>query len=407
MHSNYNYPCHPLDQQTLPGARIRTETRALIVEDERALRLLYGQIQESGGFSVVLAASGREALEVLEAEEGGEFGVIVSDITMPDMDGIGLLRSLRQRGWDTPVILVTGSPAVESAVSALEYGAMRYLCKPVNRRELIDLASRATALQRLSRLRQQAATYLGAEAVDPKSLGVSFARGLDSLWIAYQPIVNPIRQEVVAFEALVRTQEPSIPQPGVLFSIAERLGRIQEVGAVIRSRVAQTLTEHQPQTDIFLNLHSLDLLDEGLYSAAAPLSTFADQIILEITERAALEQVGDIAGRISRLRQLGFRLAIDDLGAGYSGLNYFALLSPDIVKLDISLIRNIHQDGVKAKIVGSLCTLCRELGIGVVGEGIEVAAEALTASQLGCDLLQGYFFARPDHPFPQVIWPSL
>lgn len=141
--------------------------------------------------------------------------------------------------------------------------------------------------------------------------------------------------EVIAFEALARTLEPSIPYPGVLFSVAEQLGRVQEVGRAIRASVARTLEEQQPEHDIFINLHPSDLLDEALFSPESPISPFARQIVLEITERAALDGGADIPGRIRKLRSLGFRVAIDDLGAGYAGLSYFALLTPDVVKLDI------------------------------------------------------------------------
>ena len=222
--------------------------------------------------------------------------------------------------------------------------------------------------------------------------------------MAYQPIVNPRRKQIIAYEALVRTREPSIPHPGVLFSVAEQLGRVQEVGRAIRASVARTLAEHQTESDIFMNLHPTDLLDEALYSPDSPISPFARQVVLEITERAALDSSADIPGRIRRLRSLGFRVAIDDLGAGYAGLSYFALLTPDVVKLDITLVRNIHQEEIKRKLVGSLTSLCKELGMLVVAEGVETAEERDTVLELDCDLLQGFFFAKPAPPFPEASW---
>lgn len=126
--------------------------------------------------------------------------------------------------------------------------------------------------------------------------------------------------------------------------------------------------------------------------------------MLEITERAALDETGDIPGRIRRLRSLGFRIALDDLGAGYAGLSYFALLTPDVVKLDITLVRNIHREEIKRKLVDSLTSLCRELGMLVIAEGVETAEERDALVELGCDLLQGFYFARPAPPFPEVSW---
>ena len=383
-------------------------SKVLIVEDEQALRLLYSEILKTAGFQTVLAASGHEALDALTAHHGDdELAVIVSDISMPGMDGMQLLRAVRERGLHTPMIVVTGNPSIDSAARAVEYGAMRYLVKPVVHTELIDLVTRAVRLHRIAVLKQQAATHLGITAVeagDRIGLENRLLRGIDALWMAYQPIVNPVRREIFAFEALVRTREVSIPHPGVLFSIAERLGCVPQVGRIIREHIAKLLAEKQPEADIFINLHPHDLLEDDLYSSDSLLAPFACQIVLEITERAALDQIADIPERMHTLRRLGFRIAIDDLGAGYSGLNHLALLSPDIVKLDRLLFISIDQDPVKQKIVGAISSLCKEMGVLTVAEGIESAADAATAQKLGCDLLQGYFFARPGPAFPEVKW---
>jgi EAL domain-containing protein (putative c-di-GMP-specific phosphodiesterase class I) len=101
---------------------------------------------------------------------------------------------------------------------------------------------------------------------------------------------------------------------------------------------------------------------------------------------------------------LGYRIAVDDLGAGYAGLNYLAMLEPDVVKLDIGLVRDIHKIPVKRKLVGSMIGLCRDLGIVVVAEGVETVEERDVLVELQCDLLQGFLFARPGKPFPEPVW---
>jgi len=378
--------------------------KVLVVEDEEPLRRAYGRMLETAGFTTVLAASGREAMEVIEKDE---VAAVVSDINMSNMDGMELLRAVRERDLDLPVILVTGNPTIDTATRAVEYGALRYLVKPVEKSALVETVGRAVKLHSIAHLKREAAAYLGTEdrmAGDRAGLEASLARGLDTLWMAYQPIVNPRRRQVIAFEALVRTREPTIPHPGVLFSVAEQLGRVHEVGRAIRASVARTLAERRTESDIFMNLHPTDLLDDALYSPDSPISPFARQVVLEITERAALDSSADIPGRIRRLRSLGFRVAIDDLGAGYAGLSYFALLTPDVVKLDITLVRNIHQEEIKRKIVGSLTSLCKELGMLVVAEGVETTEERDAVLELGCDLLQGFLFAKPAPPFPDVSW---
>ena len=128
--------------------------------------------------------------------------------------------------------------------------------------------------------------------------------------------------------------------------------------------------------------------------------------MLEITERSSLDRVPDVRSRIASLRAIGYRIAVDDLGAGYAGLTSFALLEPDFVKLDMSLIRGVDSNSTKQKVVKSMTTLCREMGMLVVAEGVETASECQTLVDLDCDLLQGFLFARPGKPFPEAKWPA-
>jgi len=147
---------------------------------------------------------------------------------------------------------------------------------------------------------------------------------------------------------------------------------------------------------VLVNTHPLELMDEALGEGTDPLSTFSDRVVLEITERAPLEGLGDLRERGRRLRARGFRLAIDDLGAGYAALSSFASLEPDMVKIDMSLVRGLDQHFTKRKLVTSVVELCRDLRILVVAEGVETAAERDVLLQVGCDLLQGYLFGRPE-----------
>jgi EAL domain-containing protein (putative c-di-GMP-specific phosphodiesterase class I) len=125
----------------------------------------------------------------------------------------------------------------------------------------------------------------------------------------------------------------------------------------------------------------------------------AEHVVLEITERASLEHIGDVQTRVARLRDLGYRVAVDDIGAGYAGLNSIAHLEPEFMKIDMVLVRNVHADDTRQKLIGAMVALCREMEVQVVAEGIEQAPERDTVARLGCDLLQGYLFAHPSPPF--------
>jgi EAL domain-containing protein (putative c-di-GMP-specific phosphodiesterase class I) len=297
---------------------------------------------------------------------------------------------------------------VETAAEAIEFGALRYLLKPVDRATLLDAVREAVKLGRLARIKREAAAYLGLvdhQVGDRAGLEVSLDSAIRTLRMAYQPIVEPEARRIVGFEALVRTEEPALPNPVAIFGAAERLGRVAEVGRAIRQRVADTMhAASATDVDIYINVHPSELQGDDLCAADAPLARFAGRVVFEITERAPVHEGAGALERVRRLREIGYRVAVDDLGSGYAGLNYFALLSPDIVKLDMALVRNIAAEPVKQKLLGSMTQLCRDLKIGVIAEGVETPDERDAIGSLGCPLMQGFLFARPGPPCPQVRW---
>jgi EAL domain-containing protein (putative c-di-GMP-specific phosphodiesterase class I) len=169
--------------------------------------------------------------------------------------------------------------------------------------------------------------------------------------------------------------------------------------------VAAAAGRAPPGVALFVNLHGLDLQDEELYSSSAPLASKAERVVLEITERWPLDGVKGLAHRVARLREIGFRIALDDLGAGYAGLNTFTQLDPDFVKLDRALVSGVDISSRKRSVVRSMLRLCgEELGIQVVGEGVETVSERDALGMDGCVLLQGFLFARPGRRFPSPVW---
>jgi EAL domain-containing protein (putative c-di-GMP-specific phosphodiesterase class I) len=155
---------------------------------------------------------------------------------------------------------------------------------------------------------------------------------------------------------------------------------------------------------VFINLHPSDLIDEHLYAADSPLTLVAPRIVLEITERASLDEIPDVQARIAALRRLGFRIAVDDVGAGYAGLTSIACLEPEIMKIDMGLVRDIDVSATKQKLVGAMASLCVEMNVMVIAEGVETKLERDALRRVGCDVMQGYFFAKPDKPFPDVTF---
>lgn len=369
-----------------------TKGRILVVDDDRALLEIYADLLSEAGYAVETASSGPQAMGLIGREV---FDTILTDIVMPDTNGVEILRAVRARDLDVPVILVTGSPTVETAIQALEMGALRYLVKPVQEATLLGSVEHAVRLNRLAHLKREALTHVGATGKlvgDRAGLEAVFTRALASLWMSYQPIMRATDGELFGYEALLRTKEPTVPNPLAFLEIAERLGRVTDLGRAVRDSVARTKASEGQNCLYFVNLHALELSDPHLYSQEAPLTGHAKQIVLEITERASLEVVRDVRERVRELRRLGFRIAIDDLGAGYAGLASFAALEPELVKLDRMLVQGVDREPIKRKLIGSITLLCRELGIQVVAEGVETSDERDVLVELGCDLIQGFFF---------------
>jgi len=234
------------------------------------------------------------------------------------------------------------------------------------------------------------------------ALGVVLDRALSSLWMAYQPIVHAATGSLFGYEALPRSDDPALSDPGAFLEAAGQLGRVHDVGRVVRRKVSEAMNHLSRPALLFVNLHAVELSDETLTSPSAPLTAIAARVVLAITGRASLESIDDVPSRVARLREMGFRIAIDDLGAGYSGLTSVARLEPEFVKLDMSLVRDIHKSPVKRKVVRSMTALFKDMGIAVVAEGIEVVEERDTIVELGCDLLQGFLLARAGRAFPKV-----
>jgi EAL domain-containing protein (putative c-di-GMP-specific phosphodiesterase class I) len=373
-----------------------------LVEDDPLVCKAYAQAFGRAGFEVSTAEDAEGALDRMNAKAPD---CVVSDIAMPGVGGLELLRRVRERDPDLPVILVTGHPDLESAAKAVEYGAFRYLQKPVEFDDLLTAVGTAARMHRMARLRRDAYLYVrraGLAAGDRAGLEAHFQNALSRLWMVFQPIVDWSERRVVGYEALVRSGDEILPHPGALLDAAERLERLDDLGLVIRQAVSEVVRGVPDDVDFFVNLHARDLMDSGLFSASAPLSGVAPRVVLEITERASLDGIDDVRQRVARLRDLGYRIAVDDLGAGYAGLTSFAQLEPEIVKLDMVLTRDVHIEPVKRTLIESITGICQQMNVSVVAEGVESAVERDALGSAGCRLFQGYLFARPARGLPDV-----
>lgn len=392
----------PLAAEDAPASA--TKGRVLVVDDELALARAYSRMLSAQGYDVKTSTDGLDASEILAQER---FDAVVADVQMPGMTGIDLLRTSRRNDSGVPVILLTGGPTQAMADEAVESGALLFLVKPVDMRVLVQIVDHATKLRRLALLHGSAVPCAEPSSVDPDDRPAftgCFDRAVETLRMVYQPIVHWRSRTIFGYEALARTEEPALANPAALIDAAERLGRVRDVGRVVRRRVAADMDGAVRDARVFVNIHTVELEDPELFSPSAPLSRHGARVVLEVTERASLHEVNNVAAKVAALRALGYRVAVDDLGAGYAGLTTFAQLLPEFVKIDMSLVRRVEHEPVKRELIRHLAQLCDEMGMFVVAEGVESCAERDVLREIGCDLMQGYLFARPGAALPRVTW---
>jgi EAL domain-containing protein (putative c-di-GMP-specific phosphodiesterase class I) len=363
----------------------------LVVDDEPSIRRVLSDFLQMEGFSVETAPDGEAALNYLARRQ---FDVVISDLKMPRLGGLELLSEVSKLNPGALTIVMTGFGTVDTAITAMKAGAYDYILKPFK----VDVVL-ATIVQGLAR-REKEALEQGVSALSrpevSRALKTRFRRAVDTLWLAFQPILSGDGRQVYGHEVLLRSDEPNLTDPAQVLETAELLGSLNELGRVIRERAVEAFVKLPSEGLMFVNLHPKDLTDPALFSASEPLSSIAHRVVLEITERSSLDKLDGVRQRVANLRRMGFRIAIDDLGAGYAGLTSFAQLEPEIVKLDMSLVRDVHRDGTKQKIVRSMTRLVREMGSLVVAEGVESEEELDVVVDLGCDFVQGFYFARPE-----------
>lgn len=229
--------------------------------------------------------------------------------------------------------------------------------------------------------------------------------------MAFQPIVDAGSQDVFAFEALVRGLDGG--GAAQILSLVDR-GNRHDFDQRCRSTaldLAARLGLEDRRAALSINFLPNAVQDAAVCTrlateACEALHFSPGRIIFEFTESEPVDDPDHLGRIIKAYREAGFRTAIDDFGAGHSGLTLLAKFQPDIIKLDMELVRGIDSDRVRRAIVASIRRMCDDLGIALVAEGIETLGEYTVLRDLGVSLLQGFLFARPQfEALPAPVWP--
>jgi EAL domain-containing protein (putative c-di-GMP-specific phosphodiesterase class I) len=223
--------------------------------------------------------------------------------------------------------------------------------------------------------------------------------------VLLQPIVDLTTGTRVGAEALSRFPAEWGKAPDVVFAEAHGVGLGHRLELLALERAAA----HLDVVDgyVAMNVSPATLLTDGCAQLLRRLP--AERVLLELSEHDAVEDYGALTAALAPFRAAGLRLAIDDVGAGFSSLRHIVVTDPDVIKLDRSLVTGLGADPVRSTLVRSLVTFAHDCDTRVVAEGVETAADAAVLLGLGVDLGQGWFFGRPApaesllHGLPAVL----
>lgn len=218
----------------------------------------------------------------------------------------------------------------------------------------------------------------------------AFARAFDTLHVAYQPIVRVSIGRIIGWQAEVRSREPGLEHSLAILAAAERHGRTLELSRWLLDEAPRVLDGHDASVSVFFPLHTDALFDESLAERLVA-EPHAARIVLALSERDHLEELRAARVQIDAARISGARFALTGLGAGCGGLAGFAALEPEVVKLDPSLVRGLERSADKRGIVRALVSVCADLDVLSVADGVETREEAELLGELGLDHQQGRY----------------
>ncbi len=209
----------------------------------------------------------------------------------------------------------------------------------------------------------------------------------------YQPIFKLADQSVIGFETLTHFKSEPERAPDLWFAEAATVGRGSELEAMVMRAALRDLARLPSLAYVAVNVSPSTIFDGTLGTVLSgwPL----ERVVLEVTEHAVIDHYQEIARIVRPLRARGMRIAVDDAGAGYASFKHILSLAPDIIKLDVSIIRNIDSDRARFSLAAALLRFAEETGSRMIAEGVETAEELTTLSALGVEYAQGYLLGRP------------
>jgi EAL domain-containing protein (putative c-di-GMP-specific phosphodiesterase class I)/CheY-like chemotaxis protein len=389
--------------------------RVMLADDEaQVLDLMTDLLRTDPAIDVVgTAHDAREAVEIARSESPD---VALVDVRMPGGGGAVATRGIKRGSPPTRVVAVSADAEPTTIVAMLEAGVSGYVGKdePVDRilravhraaegkasLSVSELASTAELLVEQSRPGTRAERRATADRIAQ----VIATSALD---MVFQPIVELTTGRIVGLEALARFRASPRRGPEVWFAEAASVEMLAELELLAIERAVAELERIPGDTYLSLNLSPDTICSPEL---GAAIGERPDRIVLEVTEGSPLGDPERAIACLRPLRELGTKIAVDDVGAGYAALGRVVLLAPDLLKLDRTIVAGVATDRVRRSLVERLAAFADDLGIAVVAEGIEDLLDLEELAALGVRFGQGFLLGRPG-PIPELVsgdlrWPG-
>jgi EAL domain-containing protein (putative c-di-GMP-specific phosphodiesterase class I) len=395
-------------EQVEPAGGGFADAVVLVVDDnENNVLLLERLLKRIGIGRVVGITDPRETVTQYQAIEPD---LILLDLHMPHLDGVAVLEQLGiviPKGSFTPVLVLTADATLDAKQRALAAGAKDFVTKPFEQTEVLlrvkNLLETRALHVALKRHNADLETQLAESAERERRLAreqdvrrsrVQQVLDDEDITMVFQPIVDLLTSRVVGVEALARFSAQPERRPDKWFAEAALAGLGNDL-ELLAVRLAVTHLDQLPDnTYLSVNVSPRTALDPRLTET---LCSRAAQIVLELTEHAPVDQYDHLLAALTELRDAGIRIAVDDAGSGYASLQHILRLNPDIIKLDIELIRGINADPARQSLAAALVLFGDKIGATITAEGIETTDELRTLRRLHVPFGQGYHFGRPGH----------
>jgi EAL domain-containing protein (putative c-di-GMP-specific phosphodiesterase class I)/AmiR/NasT family two-component response regulator len=392
-----------------------TGRRVLVVEDSAVQRAyLVGLLQQLGFGAIFEAADGNQALQLLERECDERIFLVLTDLEMPGMDGIELTCQLRERDLADHLIVVSArDPRLLEIIENMAredaaIGLLGTLLKPVQLAPLTQLLRKAGA-------RSDGRATAAAPAAALASLE-ELAQALERQEFLpfFQPKIAMQNGQLKGVEALARWHQPQrgLLSPAHFIDTMEGQPLMADFTLAMVQQVLQHILHWQqsglPLLTVSVNLSADNLADRAfidrltalvMRSGVAPAA-----LVWEVTETSVMRQLSQALTNMGRLRLMGFGLAMDDFGIGYSSMQQFARCPFTELKIDRAFVNGAAQWPNRLSVLKSALDLGQSLGVATVAEGVETLEDWKLLRDLGCDMAQGYLLAKPMPAEELVGW---